>query len=188
MRRNAFVFASLSALTLAVLVLAHPLPTPNAVTLAEKNNAPEVLSLDGKWVGRFRIRQRASYIRIEAQGGPQGPIMHVLMIPGNPGSVTNLRVQNASVRFRVKTDSHEFRFDGELHGDTISGSVGEAANRGTFELKRLAKLDSSLYDRYSGAYDLGQHRVVYIRRADQLNMDPPSSVEKSWLYFVEESG
>ena len=190
MAPKAFTIASLAALILTVPGVAHPLAVANSTRVTEQKRVPEErFSSEGEWVGGFQIGKRLSYMRIQILTEPQGTTIRVLSaIPGGSGTISGLRLEPPVVRFNLRSDADELSFDGKLRGGTISGTVGGVVNRGTFEFKRIANVNPNLYDRYAGAYEFGRDRVVYIRRADRLKADPPSSVEKSWLYFVEESG
>jgi pimeloyl-ACP methyl ester carboxylesterase len=63
------------------------------------------------------------------------------------------------------------RFDGTLSGIRVSGNVRLGGARGSFELMRLARVDTATYARISGAYRLSADEYVVIGRFDDRD-DP----------------
>jgi len=146
-------------------------------------------NLEGEWVGAFELGEELVYLRVQFKTEAQGIKLRVLsMTPGAPGVSTDVRLESAQVHFELRRGSERLVFEGRLDGDTISGSVRQNENRGTFQFARTVQVNSRVYDEYAGAYELQPNWYVFIRRGDRIRQEPPYSIEESWLYYVEESG
>ena len=157
------------------------------VVTANGIQVPDVI--EGLWVGAFELEKESVYLRVELKSEDGGiKLTVVYMLPGAPGAVGDVRLESSRVNFELTRDSDTIAFDGRLQGDTITGVVERAGKSGTFGLVRWVQVDATIYDDYMGAYELGNGRIVVIRRHDFLKLDPPYPISTSWLSYVEESG
>lgn len=146
--------------------------------------------LEGEWVGSFRLTPNAPrHFRVEFTPAGDKMSIRALLSASDPliaeGTVT--------------TDGHQLQVDlhgaepllalrGELRGDAISGAIEYTTGEGTFQLLRMAAVNVRRLDDYAGAYELAPGSTVLIRKGVGLSRKPPYAVERSWLYYVAETG
>jgi len=146
-------------------------------------------SIDGEWVGAFELGEDLVYVRVQFKTEAQGIKLTVIsMTPGTPGTVADARLEWNRIHFELSGTPEKLVFEGELQGNDVRGAVGRAGKRGTFQLVRTAQVDPKVYDQYAGAYELERDKIIFIRRRDVLKEDPPYSMARSWLYYLDESG
>jgi pimeloyl-ACP methyl ester carboxylesterase len=148
-------------------------------------------SIEGEWVGAVEIGMDLDYLQLGIKTEAQGIKITVLstsMTPGLAGAITDVRLESSRVQFELPRGSKPLTFNGQLQGATIAGTVQHANEQGTFQLMRQAQIDPKLYDDYVGPYELEPNRIVFIRREDVLKQDPPYSVARSRLRYMDESG
>lgn len=148
-------------------------------------------SIEGEWVGAVEIGMDLNYLQLEIKTEAPGIKLTVLstsMTPGPAGAITDVRLESSRVQFELPRGSNPLTFKGQLQGATIAGTVQHANEQGTFQLMRRAQIDPKLYDDYVGPYELAPNRIVFIRREDTLKQDPPYSVARSRLTYMDESG
>jgi len=145
--------------------------------------------ITGEWVGSIELNGELIYLRIEfgSQETRHTVTVHSMM-PGNSGTTTPVRQRGRELRFELPGSSGTLKFSGEVCGAELAGSVTRHGQRGRFHLRRKAAIHPDLYDEYAGAYELAPQEILYIRRGDRLTVNPPSTIEKSWLYFMNDSG
>lgn len=119
--------------------------------------------LHGDWVGGVQLG--SNWIFIQAHFKAQGSgITGTLDIPRHNAmglTLSQIRAESTGIHFELNTSFGASIFDGQLKQDTIEGSAEQSGQLGSFQLIRIAKVDSN---KYVGAYQVNADRLIYIRR------------------------
>ncbi len=153
------------------------------------SNSPTSLgAIQGEWVGYAETGGDLVYLRVEiVTKSNQLSLITRSMLPGTAGLTVPVRQQGPQITFTLPIAREHVSFTGVLEGEVLSGTTKANGASGRFEFRRKANVEPSLYDRYAGAYELADGRVIFVRRSDRLNADPPR-IERSWLYWMDEAG
>lgn len=141
------------------------------------------ISPEGIWVGEFRIENRSTFIKVKYTTGREG-VQATLDLPSFSSGLTSIELKRASfaaagVHFELDGGSGTLVFDGQLKNDEISGDVRQGEVRGTFQLKRVAKIAPQLPAKYFGSYQIQPNRFIWVGKfgefgADQFFLDSES--------------
>lgn len=159
---------------------------PGSAQVEQAAPAPQ---LQGEWVGFAEKDGDLTYLRIEfVLQDQQLQLIVRSMLPGKAGSTVPVQHDGTQTTFTLRLATKALSFTGRVQGEVYSGAVQADDGSGAFEFRRKAAIDERLYDEYAGAYDVGANRTIFVRRADRLSSDPPSAVQRSWLYWMDEAG
>lgn len=121
-------------------------------------------ALEGEWTGGYQHDGEWQWIqvRFEADGEPRArvsiPEQGRMNVPA-----TDLAVHGPRVRFEVSTPDSPRVFEGMLEGDSaLVGRYRHGEERGPFRLLRVRAVDPTSLHRYTGTYQLGHGRVLYL--------------------------
>ena len=164
--------------------------------LALACSAPRTPSLEGEWVGGFRLGPdwtfaRAHFTTVKGEAG--AGTVSTLDLPFDYAAglpVTSPVVNGSEVRFDVAfSESSRLLFKGRWEEESaadgavrplwITGQVTRGDAQGPFELHRLHALDPKALAEYTGAYQIGADRFAYVQPWDELGGDHPMWFDES---------
>jgi uncharacterized protein len=153
---------SIRANTAKVSVLASQ-PTVQSQLFNHPTAAIAQEPLHGDWVGGVQLGSNWIYIQAHFKAEGSG-LTGTLDIP-RPNAMglplSQIRVESTGIHFELKTSFGISIFDGQLKQDIIEGNAQQNGQRGSFQLIRIAKVDTN---KYVGAYQVNADRYIYIRR------------------------
>lgn len=135
--------------------------------------AQAVPSLEGEWVGGFRLADSTRYIEVHIRGA--GPTQQATLdFPLEQRGGIPMRVlQNGGtgVTIEVTLGSETLTFDARPAADGLEGTVSSNGKRAPFRLLRLARPDLARFAEISGNYETAPGHTISIGQIqDVMNL------------------
>jgi uncharacterized protein len=123
----------------------------------------QVSSPDGSWVGEYRLGDKNTYIAVDfmvERDNLTGTMLEPLTENADRQPLTIISFEVARLRFQ----SGPLLFDGTFDNSWIRGQVTRGADRGTFEIVRLVRINPDVFDNCVGDYQTEGGRLIIIGR------------------------
>src|SRR5262245_2355484 len=141
-------------------------------------------ALEGDWIGGWQVR--GGWVSAKAQfnydKGTLGGSIDLQQLYGvtQKLALTKVALEGARLRLEASQDAATpapalalaLALDGQLKGDVIAGNFLQGEAQGRFELLRVARVDTKLFDQYVGSYRVAPDNFISIGRQTRTGQNP----------------
>lgn len=123
--------------------------------------------LRGNWVGEYTIDGRSTYVSMGLRVA-DNTLTATLRRPVENSSalaVSRISLRSSILHFEVHLQSATLIFEGQLKDNTVFGELTNGERKGKFQLLHLADVDSALFARYVGDYQLDDKTIFVVGRS-----------------------
>ena len=119
---------------------------------------------EGDWVGALNLKGTMEVANVHFKN-EEGGVHASLDFPVRQQmdlALSRVMIEAGKIHFEWEDQSGPVIFDGQLSGNTISGTTRQGEARGSFELVRTVKIDAATYAEYGGLYEITPGKLVAI--------------------------
>jgi pimeloyl-ACP methyl ester carboxylesterase len=132
--------------------------------------APESAWLLGDWLGELRLGAEPTPVKLHCKMQAEAIQVSADFPPFGPRglAVRTIRVARTTVALELAGDGGTFLLDGRLEENALVGEVRRGADRGTFRMIRLARVEGKRLTACRGAYRAGPDHYLWVSPFGEL--------------------